>query len=239
MTAFIAILRWEIRYYLRRISTWVYFAIFFAIAFLFMLAAGGAWSEVNLAIGSGGKVLANAPFALASFIPVLSLFGVSITAALAGNALYKDYEAHADPLFYTTPVSKAAFLGGRFAGTLVVNALVTSGIGIGAFAATVSPWVQADKLGPFRAMSYLQPYFGVVVPNLVLTAAIFFALVALTRQMLPNYVGGAVLLIGYLLAGSLLTDIDNKHLAGLIDPFGLRAQQAITQYWSIAEKNTQ
>jgi len=238
MTQFIAILRWEIRYYLRRISTWVYFAIFFAIAFLFMLAAGGAWSEVNLAIGSGGKVLANAPFALASFIPVLSLFGVSITAALAGNALYKDYEAHADPLFYTTPVSKAAFLGGRFAGTLVVNALVTSGIGIGALAATVSPWVQADKLGPFRAMSYLQPYVGVVVPNLVLTAAIFFALVALTRQMLPNYVGGAVLLIGYLLAGSLLTDIDNKHLAGLIDPFGLRAQQAITQYWSIAEKNT-
>ena len=65
MTAFTAILRWEIRYYLRRISTWVYFAIFFAIAFLFMLAAGGAWSEVNLAIGSGGKVLANAPFALA------------------------------------------------------------------------------------------------------------------------------------------------------------------------------
>ncbi|MGE5733349.1 MAG: M1 family aminopeptidase [Gemmatimonas sp.] len=238
MTQFVAILGWEIRYYLRRISTWVYFTIFFAMAFFFMLAAGGAWPDINFALGSGGKVLANAPFALASIIPVLSLFGVSITAALAGNALYKDYETHADPLFYTTPVSKAAFLGGRFAGTLVVNALVTTGIGIGAFAATVSPWVHADKLGPFRAMSYLQPYFGVVLPNLVLTAAIFFALVALTRQMLPNYVGGALLLIGYLLAGSLLADIDDKRFAGLIDPFGLRAQSALTQYWSIAEKNS-
>jgi len=238
MRPFVAILRWEVRYYLRRISTWVYFAIFFAMAFFFMLAAAGAWPDINFALGSGGKVLANAPFALASIIPVLSLFGVSITAALAGNALYKDYETHADPLFYTTPVSKAAFLGGRFMGTLFVNALVTTGIGIGAFAATVSPWVQADKLGPFRAMSYLQPYFGVVLPNLVLTAAIFFALVALTRQMLPNYVGGALLLIGYLLAGSLLADIDDKRLAGLIDPFGLRAQSALTQYWSIAEKNS-
>jgi hypothetical protein len=237
MTQFVAILAWEVRYYLRRISTWVYFAIFFAMAFFFMLAAGGAWSEINFGFGSGGKVLANAPFALASLIPILSLFGVSITAALAGNALYKDYESHADPLFYTTPVSKAAFLGGRFAGTLFVNALVTTGIGIGAFAATVSPWVHADKLGPFRAMAYLQPYFGLVFPNLVLTAAIFFALVALTRQMLPNYVGGALLLIGYLLAGTLLADIDDKRLAGLIDPFGLRAQSALTQYWSIAEKN--
>jgi ABC-2 type transport system permease protein len=237
MTQFIAILGWEVRYYLRRISTWVYFVIFFAMAFFFMLAAGGAWPEINVALGSGGKVLANAPFALASVIPVLSVFGVSITAALAGNALYKDYEARADPLFYTTPVSKAAFLGGRFGGTLFVNALVTTGIGIGAFAATISPWVQADKMAPFRAMSYLQPYFGVVLPNLVLTAAIFFALVALTRQMLPNYVGGALLLIGYLLAGSLLADLDDKRLAGLIDPFGLRAQSALTQYWSIAEKN--
>jgi len=237
MRQFAAILVWEIRYYLRRISTWVYWLIFFAMAFFFMLAAGGAWPEINFALGSGGKVLANAPFALASIIPVLSLFGVSITAALAGNALYKDYETHADPLFYTTPVSKAAFLGGRFAGTLFVNALVTTGIGIGALVATVSPWVHADKLGPFRAMSYLQPYFGVVLPNVVLTAAIFFALVALTRQMLPNYVGGALLLIGYLLAGSLLADMDDKRLAGLIDPFGLRAQSALTEYWSIAEKN--
>jgi len=87
-------------------------------------------------------------------------------------------------------------------------------------------------------MAYLQPYFGVVLPNVVLTAAIFFALVALTRQMLPNYVGGALLLIGYLLAGSLLSDIDDKRLAGLIDPFGLRAQSALTEYWSIADKNT-
>ncbi|HXT15949.1 MAG TPA: M1 family aminopeptidase [Gemmatimonadaceae bacterium] len=238
MTAYLAIVRWEVRYYLRRISTWVYFGIFFAIAFLFMLIAGGAWDQFNVALGSGGKVLANAPYALATLIPILSLFGVSITAALAGNALYKDYEYRMDPLFYTTPVSKAAFFGGRYTGALIVNMLVVSGIGVGSFVASVSPWVHADKMGPFRLMSYLQPYFGVVLPNVVLTAALFFGLVALTRQMLPNYVGGALLLVGYLLAGSLLTDIQNKDLAALLDPFGLRATNLLTQYWSIAEKNS-
>ncbi|MDB4874769.1 MAG: hypothetical protein JWM41_1215 [Gemmatimonadetes bacterium] len=237
MTAFLAILRWEIRYYLRRISTWVYFGIFFAIAFFFMLIVGGAFDSIVATLGAGGKVMANAPFALASLLPVLSLLGVSVTAALAGNALYKDYEANTTPLFYTTPVSKTAFLGGRFAGTLVVNAIVMTGVGLGALIATFTPWMHADKLAPFQAMSYIQPYLAVVLPNLVLTTAIFFALVSLTRQMLPNYVGGAILLIGYLIAGTVFTDIDNKRLAGLVDPFGLRAQAALTQYWSIAEKN--
>ncbi|MFI5229250.1 MAG: M1 family aminopeptidase [Gemmatimonadales bacterium] len=238
MSAFRAIVAWEVRYYLRRMSTWVYFVFFFSFALVFMLVAGGAWGVVELALGSGGKVMANAPYALSAFIPVFALLGVSITAALAGNALYKDYEVHADPLFYTSPVSKASFLGGRFVGSLIVNLIVLVGIGAGAFAATVSPWVQADKIASFQLMTYVQPYLTLVLPNLLLTSAIFFALVSLTRQMLPNYVGGAVLLIGYLLAGTLFSDIENKHLAALIDPFGLRAQSAMTQYWSIAEKNT-
>ena len=65
MSAFRAIVAWEVRYYLRRISTWVYFAIFFSIALLFMLVAGGAWGDVQVALGSGGKVMANAPYAFA------------------------------------------------------------------------------------------------------------------------------------------------------------------------------
>ncbi|HEX7019789.1 MAG TPA: M1 family aminopeptidase [Gemmatimonadaceae bacterium] len=238
MTLFIALVRWELRYYLRRISTWVYFIVFFAIAFLMMLAAGGAWDVVNLALGSGGKVMANSPYALASMVPVISLLGLSITAALAGNALYRDYDTGAYPLIYTTPVGKGTFLGSRFTGMVLVNLLVLLGIGLGAYAGTLTPWVHADKMAPFRVMSYVQPYLTLVLPNLLLTAAIFFALVSLTRQMLPNYVGGVLLLVGYLIAGSLLADIDNKQLAALLDPFGLRAYAHLTQYWSIAEKNT-
>ena len=48
----------------------------------------------------------------------------------------------------------------------------------------------------------LQPYLTLVLPNLLFTAAIFFALPAMTRQMVPNYVGGVLLLLGYLMGGS-------------------------------------
>src|SRR5207248_343178 len=50
-------------------------------------------------------------------------------------------------------------------------------------------------------------------------------------------VGGALLLVGYLIGGSLLGTLENKRLAALVDPFGLHAQSLLTQYWSIAEKN--
>ena len=39
-------------------------------------------------------------------MPMIALLGVSIVAAVAGNAMYRDYDARMDPLFYTTPVSK-------------------------------------------------------------------------------------------------------------------------------------
>jgi ABC-type transport system involved in multi-copper enzyme maturation permease subunit len=237
MSTFAAIVRWEVAYYFRRISTYVYFLVFVAISGLFMLVLGGAFGDVVAVLGSGGKVKANAPLTLAQILPLMSLLGVSITAALAGNALYRDYDAGIDPLIYTSPLSRPAFLGGRFVGSLVVNGLVLTGIAVGALLACISPWVHKELIAPFSLSAYVWPYITHIYPNLLLTAAIFFALVALTRQMLPNYIGGVVLLVGYLLSRSLTANLDNKKLAAMIDPFGIRAGQITSEYWTIAEKN--
>ena len=86
-------------------------------------------------------------------------------------------------------------------------------------------------------MAFLHPYFVVMLPNLIFSGAIFFALAALTRQMMPNYMGGAMMLVGYLLAGNLTRDIENERLAALLDPFGFNAYQFMTKYWTPAERN--
>ncbi|HEV8233699.1 MAG TPA: hypothetical protein VGP84_03840, partial [Gemmatimonadaceae bacterium] len=204
MAQFLSVLRWEVVYYLRRISTWVYFGIYAAIAFLFMLLGGGAFKQASAVFGGGGKVLANAPYAIASLMPTIALLGMSIVAAVAGNAIYRDYDARMESLVYTTPISKRAFLGGRFIGTLVVNAIILLGILVGFVIASKTPWVKPDKFGPFDMWAYLSPYLTLVLPNLLFTASIFFALPAITRQMVPNYVGGVLLLLGYLMGGQLL-----------------------------------
>ena len=63
-------------------------------------------------------------------------------------------------------------------------------------------------------------------------------LAALTRRMLPVYVASVVMMIGYIVAPSLARDLDYKTLAALMDPFGTTALIRLTEYWTIAEKNT-
>jgi ABC-type transport system involved in multi-copper enzyme maturation permease subunit len=237
MRTFAAIVRWEVQYYLRRPSTYVYFLVFAAITALFMLVLAGAFGDHAAVAGTSGKVKANAPLTLARILPLMSLLGMSITAALAGNALYRDYDAGIDPLIYTSPLTRPAFLGGRFVGSLIVNALVLTGVATGAALAVHSPWAEKELVGPFQLLPYVWPYVTHIYPNLLLTAAIFFSLVALTRQMLPNYIGGVVLLVGYLVSRTLTANLDNKALAAMIDPFGMRAGNIATEYWTIAEQN--
>ena len=180
----------------------------------------------------------NSPFVLTGLAGVISLFGVLVTAALLGNAVYRDYETGIHPLFFTTPVSKFAYLGGRFSSALLVNAFILSSIPVGLMLGSVMPYLDAERFGAFQPMAFLHLYFVLILPNTIFTGAIFFALAALTRQMMPNYLGGALMVVGYLLAGNLRRDIENEWLAALLDPFGLSAFGYTTKYWTPAEKNT-
>ncbi len=234
---FAAFFLFELRYHLRRLSTYVYFGLFFIIGFLAMNAAGGAFSSVSVG-GGGGNTNANAPSVLHGLITILSYFGIIITSAIAGNAVYRDYEYNTHSLFYTKPISKAGYLGGRFAGSLVVLWLIFTSIGLGMMLGSFMPWLDHERFGPFSLMAYVQPYLTSLLPNLVFTGALFFALATLTRNIFINYVTSIVFLLGYLVAVNLISNIDNKVLASLVDPFGNVAQGVLTQYWTVAERNS-
>lgn len=232
-----AIAWFEIRGRLRLISTWIYFGIFLALAFLSALAAGGAFTSASVSAGSG-KVFANSPFLIAGIVSGLAEFGVLVVAVVAGRAVQQDFEHNVHPFFFSAPITKWQLLAGRFLGALVVSSLILASIGLGLWAGFHSPWVDVKQLGPAVRGAYAQPYLTFVLPTVVFSAAIFFGVAALARKMLPVYVGSILLVIGNLLAGILTRDLENKHLAALIDPFGGSAFENVTRYWSIAEKNT-
>lgn len=235
---FAAFFLFELRYHFQRLSTYVYFGLFLLIGFILMNAVGGAFNAVSVG-GSGGQVDANAPLALHSMISLLSCFGVIVTSAIAGNAVYRDYEYNTHALFYTKPISKQGYLLGRFAGAIVVLLAVFSSIALGMIIGSFMPWLEHDKFGPFNIMSYVTPYLTSVLPNLVFTGALFFALATTTRSIFINYVVSIVFLLGYLVALNLFADMDNKQLAAFIDPFGNVAGISVTRYWTIVERNTQ
>lgn len=236
---FTKIIAFELKTRLKRISTWVYFGIFFLLAFLGMLSISGMFKNVEVGLaGSGGIILMNSPYVLFNLISVLSYLGILISAAVMADAGCRDFGYQSHPLFFTCPIKKISYLGGRYVGALIVLIIILSGLGIGALIGTWFPGLDSSKLGPNHLMYYLQPYIVSVLPNLVFNGALFFSLAVLTRKSIPTYVCGVILLIGYMIASTLLADIENEFLAGLIDPFGLSASGFLTRYWTAAEKNT-
>jgi ABC-type transport system involved in multi-copper enzyme maturation permease subunit len=237
MGPLLAIAGFELRTRVKRLSTWVYFVVFFAAAMLWTAAAGGAVPNANIVFGSG-KVWINSPYAIAQTVAFLGMFGLTVIAALAGRAVQQDFEYRAETFFFTAPITRWQYLGGRYLGALAVLLLVFASIALGVFCGSLLPNLDPDRLGPHRLAAYVLPYFSVLLPNLVWVGGVFFCIAALTRRMLPVYIGSVICLIGYLAAQGLLRDLDNKTLASLIDPFGVVATARLTEYWTIAERNT-
>jgi len=234
---FTEIFLFELKYRIRRPATWIYFLVFFLLAFLFMIFLGGADENITVSLGDNAKTNANSPFNLNGLISSLSFFAIPVISAIIGNSVYRDFEHNIHALFYTKPITKLGYLGGRFFGAFLVTLLVLSSIGFGLFAGTVSPWVNETKIGAFNFMAYLQPYLIYVIPNTLFTGAIFFTSATLLRSMVPNYVGSVLLLVLFGVASSLMADLDNQTLAGLLDPLGGQAGENATRYWTVFEKN--
>jgi ABC-2 type transport system permease protein len=223
---------------LRRVSTYVYFVVFFLLTFLMMNVAGGAFPGGAISIGVGGKANVNSPYALHTFITLFAHFGIIVTGAILGRAVYQDFENGAYPLFFTKPITKTQYLGGRFLGAFVITLAIFSSLALGCWLGSLMPWLDKSRIGDNHLIAYVLPYLTSVIPNLLFTGTIFFALAALVRRILPIYVVSIVFLVGYLIASNFIRDIDNHTVAALIDPFGLSATSVLTEYWTAAERNT-
>ncbi|MFD2784842.1 ABC transporter permease/M1 family aminopeptidase [Hymenobacter rubripertinctus] len=234
---FLQIFKFEIWYRLRRPATYIYFGILLVLSVLMALVTGGFFESISAVVGSG-KVHLNSPFTINGLTNALTLLpGILLVSAMFGPAVLRDFDSQMHPLLYTAPISKWGYLGGRFFGTLVVTLLVMGGIGVGLFIGALFPGIAADRLGPFHLSYYLAPYLTFVLPNVLLTGAIFFALATLTRQALSTYVGSIVFLVLYFVAQAQLSDLDNQTVAALLDPMGNGALVLLTKYWTPVEKN--
>lgn len=221
------IFRYELQYHLRSGPTWAY------AVFLFLVAV---WMFLATADGSGFN---NAPERIAGGSVLPGMFGMLITAALFGSAAVRDIRYGMDPLIYTSPLKKIEYLGGRFLGALTINAIILLAIPLGIIAATVLlTQFDSDPLGPFRLAANLQPYFLFLLPNLIFVSSILFTLGALSRNVVPVYLGAIVVFIGYIVALNYANQIDSAILAMLVDPLGLVTLEGVTKYWTEAERNT-
>src|SRR5215467_6218388 len=231
------IFTFELLHRLRRLSTYIYAVVFFGFTVVLISAAGGAFKGASVSVGVGEKVLINSPYSLATFIGLLSFFGLPVIAAIMGRAVQQDFEYEVHPFFFTAPISKLQYLGGRFLAGAALLLLVFAAIPVGALFASHAPWIDASRVGRNQAMAYIGPCLFIVIPNLLLTGAVFFIMAALLRKILPVFLTAVIVLVGYLLGLALAGQLENKTIAALLDPLGTLALGRLTEYWTIAERN--
>ena len=228
---FWTVFRFELDYHRRRPSTYLFFAMMFLLTFF------GMASDAFLIFDNQGQVMKNAPIILSQTMAVMCAIGQTITTALMGTAILRDVQLKSHELVFTTRVTRTGYLAGRFAGACLVMLFIYAALPLGSLAGTLMPWVDHDRLQAFRLMSYLQPFLIIVVPNVLFVSALFFAIGAITRNLLAIYVQGVALLVVWAVSQSALNDIDKRWLGALVDPFALTTTGLVTRYWTVAEKN--
>jgi ABC-2 type transport system permease protein len=227
---FLEIFRFEFAYQIRRVSTWLYFAVLTAIAFLFI--AGNYVDDAR-----AGDFFVNSPVIIANVMVFGSLIWLFVAASVTGDAAARDAETRMYSLIYTTPVSKAKHLGGRFLAAFVLNALIMLALPAGILLAMRFSEIEPEILGPFSLASYLSAYFFIALPNAFAVTALQFSFAALNRRATASYLGSMLIfVIAYIVCPALFTL--NTELAKLVDPLGMINVQEMTDVWTPIEKST-
>jgi ABC-2 type transport system permease protein len=211
--------------------------------FVFALMAFMAVVSDSVMIGGAiGAVHKNAPHIVTTFVTILSIFGLLFAVAFFNNAALRDFNNNFDEILFTTPIHKAAYFFGRFGGALVLSTIpligVFLGVYLGAIFAPIFDWIPAERLGVTPWLAFLNNYLLFVIPNMFLSGALIYAMAQKWRSTIISFVGALMIIIGYIIAGNLLSDIDNVQIAGLSDPFGIRAYSVDSRYYTTIEKNT-
>lgn len=221
----------EWRYQVRSPVFWIGCLIFFLLTF-------GAVTSDQVQIGARGNVNINSPFAIVQTLAIMSLFAVFVIVAMIANVVIRDDETGFAPILRSTPLGKASYLVGRFAGATAAGLLVLAAVPLAIAIGSLMPWLDAEKVGPFHPGHYLHALFAMGLPTLLIVAAGFFALATATRSMMWTYVGAVAALVLYLVMRALLRDPQYDGVAALADPFGISAFTIATRYWTAAERNT-
>lgn len=231
------VIRFELKYRLRRPATYIYFALMLVLSVLLVS------TDAIQASGGGGKVMDNAPAQIAILMLLMMWFGLLISSAIMGVPVLRDYEHSASAMIFTTPIKKWEYLGGRYLGSfivlLVIILAVPVGMMIGFSDENLFGWMdQPHKLIEFNLWHYAQPFLTIILPGLIFFGSIFFAAGALGKKMVVVYAQAVIAFMGYLVSSALSGQLDNLDIAAMIDPVGLNTYAVVTQYWTVAERNS-
>ncbi len=210
---------------------------------LFTLLVFGAVSSDNVMIGGAvGNVNRNSPHIITIYAGIMSIFGLLIATAFFNNAALRDFKNGFNEILFTTPLSKQGFFFGRFFGALILSTIpllgVFLGIMFGTWIAPLAGWIEPDRFSAISYHAFLNNYLVFILPNMFFAGAVIFAIANKWKNTVLSFVGTLIIIIAYIVSGTLLSDLDSETIAALTDVFGIRTYNLYSKYFTPAEKNT-
>jgi ABC-2 type transport system permease protein len=235
MAMFWEFFTFELKFRFKSISTYIYFLVW--VVFNFLDVASESFGPIG---NNNGKILLNGPYANVYNDIGITFFGIIVIAAIFGTSILRDFQRDTIQILFTKPISKFAYLGGRWAGSFVATVFAFSGLLLGEFLGTLAPWADHSRIGPNHLSWYLQPFLSIVVFQILFLGSLFFLVSALSRKIFVVYLQGAAIFMLYIIGVNAFgaTRSLEHFWSGILDPIGLRYIDAITRYWTVVEKNS-
>ncbi len=221
------IFKFEIKYRLKRLDTYIFFA------FLFLFSLVGVdfvFGGIDL-----GPIKKNAPIVIAKTIGAITGIFMIIASMIMGVPILRDFEHKIESLIFSNPIKKSDYLLGRFLGSFVILLIVFSGVLLGIILGDYMPWRNPNDLMPFHFWTYLQPFLFIGFPTLFFGASLFFVTGALSRKLIVVYTQGVIFFVIFILNKA----ITNEFVQAILDPFSLTTLTKMTAFWTVAERNSQ
>jgi ABC-2 type transport system permease protein len=222
--------RFELTYQLRRYSTWI-------LSGLFLLPLIGITLD-ELKASADRTVLFTSPLFVAEGMVVMGIVAMMIMAVIVGDAATRDVQTRIEPLVNAAPVTRAAYVGGQFAGAFLLSAMILAVIPIVKVAgALIHPGVDAAVIGHIRPVAYLEAYFLMLLPNALLATALMFAFASKARHAAGSYVAAALVFASAQLGVWVGETFGDSIFARLVEPTGFAALEFNGNTWSPLELN--
>lgn len=231
------IFSFELKYGLRKISTYIFAALLFGFFLLFGMLLSGVIDVPR----SDSLVQVNSAYSVAQFLissnaNIMGLLNSIILITVMGTAIQKDYQYNIHPLIFTKPITKFGYFFGKYFASLLLALLIFTMPSLGFYVGLLLGYGNPG-VGPFELNNFLQPFLIFVLPNVILQGVMILSITTFFRSTLPAYLFAIIVLVLQITTGNMLSNLDNKDFAAIIEPTGYLAFNTITEYWSAHEKN--
>ena len=225
------IFSFELGYQLRRPWPWLSMAVLAVFAFMTTRIA-------IVPVTLPKDFILNSPFIIASVTVFSCQIWLLIAPAVAGEAGARDVETGMYPLTYTSAISRAEYLGGRFLAAFALHALILLAVQLGSLLAAYGPGADAAIIGPFRPAAYVAAYGFIALTNVLIATTFQFAAALLSGRQMASYAGSLGLFFLSYPVTLFLFFSGYGDQALLVDPIGVFAiMNEMMSNWTIVEKN--